>query len=165
MGCGKHCTRFVITGFSDAVPKKRGPKTDVLEALLKRVNGLEKRLKDEKKSESPEVADIDSSAQNGQEQMDDSGPEPVAKHAFLGEGETAEKQMGATMAPAIRYERLVLLGGHTVFSDSSVERTSLSLSRTLFSIHFLRDYTINRIISLMKRRLAKDLETASYHVF
>jgi hypothetical protein len=36
----------------DAVPKKRGPKTDVLEALLKRVDGLEKRLKDEKKSDS-----------------------------------------------------------------------------------------------------------------
>lgn len=40
--------------FEDAVPKKRGPKTDVLEALLKRVNGLEKRLKDEQKSQSPE---------------------------------------------------------------------------------------------------------------
>jgi len=38
---------------TDAVPKKRGPKTDVLEALLKRVDGLEKRLKDEKKSHSP----------------------------------------------------------------------------------------------------------------
>ncbi|KAF4629625.1 hypothetical protein G7Y89_g8520 [Cudoniella acicularis] len=36
-----------------AVPKKRGPKTDVLEALLKRVDGLEKKLKDEKKSHSP----------------------------------------------------------------------------------------------------------------
>ncbi|SPQ20958.1 9a50127e-daad-41df-8c6c-48425dfc66be [Thermothielavioides terrestris] len=35
----------------DAVPKKRGPKTDVLEALLKRVDGLEARLK-EKKTES-----------------------------------------------------------------------------------------------------------------
>ena len=34
---------------TDAIPKKRGPKTDVLEALLKRVNGLEKRLKDEGK--------------------------------------------------------------------------------------------------------------------
>lgn len=32
----------------DAVPKKRGPKTDVLEALLKRVDGLEKRLHSEK---------------------------------------------------------------------------------------------------------------------
>ena len=37
---------------ADAVPKKRGPKTDVLEALLKRVNGLEERLKDETKVES-----------------------------------------------------------------------------------------------------------------
>jgi len=37
----------------DAIPKKRGPKTDVLEALLKRVNGLEKRLKDENKAASP----------------------------------------------------------------------------------------------------------------
>ncbi|TPR03482.1 hypothetical protein CAN33_000355 [Aspergillus niger] len=31
----------------DAVPKKRGPKTDVLEALLKRVDGLEKRLQED----------------------------------------------------------------------------------------------------------------------
>ena len=36
----------------DAIPKKRGPKTDVLEALLKRVDGLEQRLKDEKKTHS-----------------------------------------------------------------------------------------------------------------
>ncbi|RDL37756.1 Zn2 DNA-binding protein [Venustampulla echinocandica] len=35
---------------TDAVPKKRGPKTDVLEALLKRVDGLERKLKDETKS-------------------------------------------------------------------------------------------------------------------
>lgn len=34
----------------DAVPKKRGPKTDVLEALVKRVNGLEQRMQDENKS-------------------------------------------------------------------------------------------------------------------
>ena len=30
----------------DAVPKKRGPKADVLEALVKRVDGLEKQLQD-----------------------------------------------------------------------------------------------------------------------
>lgn len=35
----------------DAVPKKRGPKTDVLEALLKRVDGLEKRLHSEGRSD------------------------------------------------------------------------------------------------------------------
>ena len=37
----------------DAIPKKRGPKTDVLEALLKRVDGLERRLRDEKQPASP----------------------------------------------------------------------------------------------------------------
>ncbi|TKA68997.1 hypothetical protein B0A49_06583 [Cryomyces minteri] len=37
----------------DAVPKKRGPKTDVLEALLKRVDGLEKRLKSGNKASPP----------------------------------------------------------------------------------------------------------------
>lgn len=35
-------------GVIDAVPKKRGPKTDVLEALLKRVDGLEAQLKEKK---------------------------------------------------------------------------------------------------------------------
>lgn len=43
--------------FKDAVPKKRGPKTDVLEALLKRVDGLEKRLHDEKNPISPTSPD------------------------------------------------------------------------------------------------------------
>lgn len=38
----------LIKTAADAVPKKRGPKTDILEALLKRVDGLERRLKDEK---------------------------------------------------------------------------------------------------------------------
>lgn len=41
--------------FLDAVPKKRGPKTDVLEALLKRVDGLEKRLKTEEKNASTDT--------------------------------------------------------------------------------------------------------------
>jgi hypothetical protein len=35
------------------VPKKRGPKTDVLEALLKRVDGLEAQLKDAKGEATP----------------------------------------------------------------------------------------------------------------
>ncbi|KAK9774495.1 putative Fungal-specific transcription factor domain-containing protein [Seiridium cardinale] len=41
----------------DAVPKKRGPKTDVLEALLKRVDGLEQKLKESKKPEDSPNAD------------------------------------------------------------------------------------------------------------
>ena len=46
---------------ADAVPKKRGPKTEVLEALLKRVNGLEERLKDETKAESESASRDDAS--------------------------------------------------------------------------------------------------------
>lgn len=37
---------------TDAVPKKRGPKTEVLEELLKRVSGLEKQLQQEKDTRS-----------------------------------------------------------------------------------------------------------------
>lgn len=48
----------------DAVPKKRGPKTDVLEALLKRVDGLERRLQEEK---SPD-ADITTTATSSSKQ-------------------------------------------------------------------------------------------------
>ncbi|SPO06620.1 related to nitrate assimilation regulatory protein nirA [Cephalotrichum gorgonifer] len=49
------CQVFQCPCIYDAVPKKRGPKTDVLEALLKRVDGLEAKLK-EKNSESPTTA-------------------------------------------------------------------------------------------------------------
>lgn len=38
---------------TDAIPKKRGPKTDMLEALLKRVDGLERRFQDEQKLQPP----------------------------------------------------------------------------------------------------------------
>lgn len=51
--CRSH--RLMVS--ADAVPKKRGPKTDVLEALLKRVDGLEKRLQDEKNPISPTSPD------------------------------------------------------------------------------------------------------------
>ncbi|KAH8428830.1 transcription factor domain-containing protein [Aspergillus melleus] len=47
------CKVFQCPCVYDAVPKKRGPKTDVLEALLKRVDGLEKRLQDENHPLSP----------------------------------------------------------------------------------------------------------------
>ncbi|KAL4879738.1 type I 3-dehydroquinase-domain-containing protein [Aspergillus karnatakaensis] len=49
MNC-KSCRKrkvFQCPCIYDAIPKKRGPKTDVLEALLKRVDGLEKRLRDD----------------------------------------------------------------------------------------------------------------------
>lgn len=47
----ERCLQLCANTSPDAVPKKRGPKTDVLEALLKRVDGLEKRLHSEGKSD------------------------------------------------------------------------------------------------------------------
>ncbi|KAF1939770.1 hypothetical protein EJ02DRAFT_436137 [Clathrospora elynae] len=51
------CQVFNCPCVYDAVPKKRGPKTDVLEALLKRVDGLEKRLVTEGKNDDPAEVD------------------------------------------------------------------------------------------------------------
>ncbi|RYP43692.1 hypothetical protein DL768_009774 [Monosporascus sp. mg162] len=51
------CQVFQCPCIYDAVPKKRGPKTDVLEALLKRVDGLEARLKDQKNSDTSPTTD------------------------------------------------------------------------------------------------------------
>ena len=62
---------------SDAVPKKRGPKTDVLEALVKRVDGLEKQLRHEQDDEqavSPTEKDEESA--NSPDLQPDPGPPP-----------------------------------------------------------------------------------------
>ncbi|KAI8718632.1 hypothetical protein NCS52_00642500 [Fusarium sp. LHS14.1] len=46
------CQVFQCPCIYDAVPKKRGPKTDVLEALLKRVDGLEAKLREKGEDDS-----------------------------------------------------------------------------------------------------------------
>lgn len=58
---------------TDAVPKKRGPKTDVLEALLKRVDGLEAKLREKGEddvslatSNLPGVGDVEASESGSQ---------------------------------------------------------------------------------------------------
>ncbi|KAM3086941.1 hypothetical protein ACMFMG_001058 [Clarireedia jacksonii] len=67
------CQVFQCPCIYDAVPKKRGPKTDVLEALLKRVDGLERKLRDEKKSHSPNNDGSGGSAAAGEEEKIDNG--------------------------------------------------------------------------------------------
>ncbi|KAF8441917.1 fungal-specific transcription factor domain-containing protein, partial [Terfezia claveryi] len=44
------CLAFQCECIYDAIPRKRGPKTEVLEELLKRVSGLEKRLAEGKEA-------------------------------------------------------------------------------------------------------------------
>jgi hypothetical protein len=82
----------------DAVPKKRGPKTDVLEALLKRVDGLEAKLK-EKNAESEQSPSSSESTQEPQaaepstkrQPAERDAAEPVAKRRA-----TEEKTMSTT---------------------------------------------------------------------
>lgn len=95
----------------DAIPKKRGPKTDVLEALLKRVNGLEKRLKDEKKPESPDGEDEAEIATVMEAVRDAKSREPVVEEDVVLEESTSadatprleKKQPEIRPAPAIAH--------------------------------------------------------------
>ncbi|KAI5923192.1 fungal-specific transcription factor domain-containing protein [Camillea tinctor] len=90
------CQVFQCPCIYDAVPKKRGPKTDVLEALLKRVDGLEAQLKDQKKLDASPTSDeppptstddsdsiIVSTATNSTTSAARSSPEPKAKRPAL----------------------------------------------------------------------------------
>jgi hypothetical protein len=72
----------VLLLFEDAVPKKRGPKTDVLEALLKRVDGLEAKLKEknaEEASPTTPILPIDSSSTAAPEIQSPTTGEPSSK--------------------------------------------------------------------------------------
>ncbi|CAK7267861.1 hypothetical protein SEPCBS119000_002766 [Sporothrix epigloea] len=64
-----------------AVPKKRGPKTDVLEALLKRVDGLEQKLKNQKKTETGDDAGAESSEATFAAAVSGSGISPASIHS------------------------------------------------------------------------------------
>ncbi|KAH7324507.1 fungal-specific transcription factor domain-containing protein [Stachybotrys elegans] len=83
------CQVFQCPCIYDAVPKKRGPKTDVLEALLKRVDGLEAKLKEknaqEQSSSSGAVAEA---SPNETESASGDTAEPSAKRPAL-EGQSS----------------------------------------------------------------------------
>lgn len=68
--------------FTDAIPKKRGPKTDVLEALLERVDGLEKRLRDEQKSKSSDASDDDQPNRALQDAINEAKNEIKQRHSM-----------------------------------------------------------------------------------
>ncbi|KAG7118886.1 Abscisic acid cluster transcription factor abl7 like protein [Verticillium longisporum] len=77
------CQVFQCPCIYDAVPKKRGPKTDVLEALLKRVDGLEAKLKEKNAGEktpteptAPGPLDEEASSSSAAEVSDEVEPKP-----------------------------------------------------------------------------------------
>jgi hypothetical protein len=98
---GQTCTESSLI---DAVPKKRGPKTDVLEALLKRVDGLERRLKDEKKSHSP-------SNESGPSAHDDSSNGDTIQRPQLDTNisNTAEESAVYSPTPTRQADTLILM--------------------------------------------------------
>ncbi|UKZ92324.1 uncharacterized protein TrAFT101_007284 [Trichoderma asperellum] len=93
------CLVFQCPCIYDAVPKKRGPKTDVLEALLKRVDGLEAKLKEKNaESEQPSSSSVSTTqdppaaeSSTKRQPAERDAIEPVAKRRA-----TEEKTMAMT---------------------------------------------------------------------
>ncbi|GJC98332.1 fungal specific transcription factor domain-containing protein [Colletotrichum higginsianum] len=97
----------------DAVPKKRGPKTDVLEALLKRVDGLEAKLKEknagDKTPTTPTTAGVkdEDASRSDDAQEDDQNPNP--KRLALDTKVDADESAVYSPAPASGYQSAVQL--------------------------------------------------------
>lgn len=70
---------LTVTGSTDAVPKKRGPKTDVLDALLKRVDGLEAKLREKNAEQASPTASAEASEAKSSETVDADSGEPAPK--------------------------------------------------------------------------------------
>ncbi|KAI1462687.1 hypothetical protein F4805DRAFT_5753 [Annulohypoxylon moriforme] len=90
------CQVFQCPCVYDAVPKKRGPKTDVLEALLKRVDGLEAQLKDRRQSDAspttgqPPHISIEETLSNLGSAVAEQASEPKSKRPALDNVRTTE---------------------------------------------------------------------------
>lgn len=65
----------------DAVPKKRGPKTDVLEALLKRVDGLEAKLREKGDEDSLSLLSAEKDVAGTQAEDGEAGERPAKRVA------------------------------------------------------------------------------------
>ncbi|KAM0715476.1 hypothetical protein Q7P37_008974 [Cladosporium fusiforme] len=128
------CQAFNCACIYDATPKKRGPKTDVLEALLKRVNGLEKRLKDENKPGTADELAIDDSitaipeAAGPGTEIEKAIPQPAAPHIEPSRNE-ARNELSLQTGPVRRESFAVITDSHG---------TNASLTEALIDIYFTR---------------------------
>ncbi|OAA50741.1 Fungal specific transcription factor [Cordyceps fumosorosea ARSEF 2679] len=91
------CQLFQCPCVYDAVPKKRGPKTDVLEALLKRVDGLEAKLK-EKNAEDGTDATVEASEAQSAD-SEEAGPSEVCEPPLKRIASASEKSASGTAEP------------------------------------------------------------------
>lgn len=120
----------------DATPKKRGPKTDVLEALLKRVNGLEKRLKDENKPGAADESAIDDSTSSIPEtagpatEIDNTAAASQSAVSHVEPGRSEARTELSLQTASVRRESFAAI------SDSQV--SNASLTEALIDIYFTR---------------------------
>ncbi|KAL7623307.1 hypothetical protein AAE478_006988 [Parahypoxylon ruwenzoriense] len=113
-----------------AVPKKRGPKTDVLEALLKRVDGLEAQLKDHKKAdassssaENPARASTEESPSNSGSTVAESDSEPKPKRPALDTARATEiSTESAIYSPTIVSEPSPIIQADVLLLDTYFTR-------------------------------------------
>ncbi|KAG9251750.1 fungal-specific transcription factor domain-containing protein [Emericellopsis atlantica] len=106
------CQVFQCPCIYDAIPKKRGPKTDVLDALLKRVDGLEAKLREKNAEQDPSSTSGDSGEKKAREENEEATKEPPAKRQasenrnspqegqFLGSGQCAKPESD-TKSPSL----------------------------------------------------------------
>ncbi|PHH55559.1 hypothetical protein CFIMG_001373RA [Ceratocystis fimbriata CBS 114723] len=92
--CGA-CQLLGNTCVYDAIPKKRGPKTDVIESLLKRVGGLEERLR-EKTAKEPSSGVSDKKSVDGCASLSDAEEAPARAPAVSNENEFRPSKRRAT---------------------------------------------------------------------
>lgn len=106
----------------DAVPKKRGPKTDVLEALLKRVDGLEAKLKSKK--EQPGLPNSETAASATEE----ASSSAVAESATTA-NPTSTEDDETKPQPVIDTARTVDVTESAVYTPTSSRYATLSGTR------------------------------------
>ncbi|KAI0471305.1 fungal-specific transcription factor domain-containing protein [Xylaria cf. heliscus] len=159
------CQVFQCPCIYDAVPKKRGPKTDVLEALLKRVDGLEAQLKDQKKtlSSSPTTEEPLSSKQEASDnnvEAPASGSTPPATTA-TSEPKPKRAALDTTRTPESGSD--AALYSPTITNESPPSIRSDALLDTYFTRFHAKPYHILDETSVRQRMRLNQLPLYLVH--
>ncbi|KAI0146940.1 hypothetical protein GGR57DRAFT_279677 [Xylariaceae sp. FL1272] len=148
------CQVFQCPCVYDAVPKKRGPKTDVLEALLKRVDGLEAQLKEKKTSDTSPTGEQPSPSaviEDVDDNTEVSSPEKIARASTV-EPEPKPKRIALEIPKANESSSGNVLFSPVGTSEMSPEIQMEALLDTYFSRFHAKPYHILDE-SLVRQRL------------
>jgi hypothetical protein len=134
-------TNALLPHHIDAVPKKRGPKTDVLEALLKRVDGLEQKLKESKKSDDSPTADDPPLSATTEDGVSNAAPSETQEDAPT-TGEPKAKRLALESARFNDVTEDTAVYSPTVNSEPSPGVQAEALLDTYFSRFHAKPYHI-----------------------